>query len=64
MKRSYICDKCGVESHVNLGDNPNFYEAVKGIRDDHYKWSPECAATKVQIPDVDDPIRRHYIELS
>lgn len=64
MRQSYICDKCEVESHVDLGDDPNFYEAVKSIRDDHHKWSPECTATKVQIPDIDDPIRRYYIELT
>lgn len=63
MRQSYICDQCGVESHVDLGEDANFYEAVRRIRSDHHKWSPECATTKVQISNAVDPVRRYYVEL-
>lgn len=42
MRQEYLCDACGVESHVYLDEDEGVWSAVEKIKADHRKWSPEC----------------------
>src|SRR5688500_1673658 len=42
-RQEFSCERCGVESHINLDSYGSVYENCERIRTDHQKWSPECA---------------------
>lgn len=42
MIQQFICDKCGLESHVHITEGEDVMSAVHKIEDEHKKWSPEC----------------------
>ena len=42
MRQEYLCEKCGVESHVSLHENDDVWGVAQAIFVDHSKWSPNC----------------------
>jgi hypothetical protein len=42
MRQEFICERCGLESNVELAADESVYAACEAIRADHEKWSPEC----------------------
>lgn len=46
MRQEFICEHCGVESHVNLprGLDEDALVVLEMIAAEHKKWSPECEA--------------------
>lgn len=48
MRQEYECEKCGVESHVNVDRHEDVMSVVYKLEADHKKWSPEC----------DQPVRK------
>jgi hypothetical protein len=43
MIQEFICDKCGLESHVHIGEHEDVMTVVHKIEAEHKKWSPECS---------------------
>jgi len=41
-RQEYLCDDCGVESHVFIEEGVTILDFLSEIMDDHNKWSPEC----------------------
>lgn len=52
-RREFLCEQCGVESHVFLADSDDVYSGVQAIRDEHKKWSPECEGDLAKIKLLD-----------
>lgn len=48
-RQSYLCEDCGVESHVDYDEDAVIYGNIEAIRADHRKWSPECAGDLAKI---------------
>lgn len=42
MRLEYWCEKCGVESRVDIEDHADVWSVVQAIEADHRKRSPEC----------------------
>jgi len=40
--QGYVCDKCGVESHVYYQEEIEKEFIQQLVESDHQKWSPEC----------------------
>lgn len=51
MRQEYICDECGLESHVDLarGHDEDALKVLEIVNKDHNKWSPECGATAERV---------------
>jgi hypothetical protein len=57
MKRQeYICDECGLESHVKFKESAGIIYVVHLIADDHKKWSPECKCPVDRLRCVQSPV--------
>lgn len=53
MRVEYVCEKCGVESHVYAEDAADVWDVAQKIRVDHRKWSPECNGDVRVLPPPD-----------
>lgn len=42
MRVEFICERCGLESHVEIAKDESVYVGCEAIRANHAKWSPEC----------------------
>ena len=52
--QSYLCEKCGVESHVYYEEGEDVISVVHKIEDDHAKWSPLCKVPVTHLKAVND----------
>jgi hypothetical protein len=41
-RTEFLCDRCGVESHVFIDKGEDVYSGCQKIVAEHEKWSPEC----------------------
>ena len=40
--QSYVCDECGLQSHITYSEREGVISGIHKIQADHKKWSPEC----------------------
>lgn len=41
-RQEFLCNECGLESHVDLDPSADVYTNCELIKVNHQKWSPEC----------------------
>lgn len=41
-RQEFLCDECGLESHIDLNPTDDVYTNCQLIKANHQKWSPEC----------------------
>lgn len=61
MKRQeYLCDECGLESHVYYNDLSYLLEVVNLIDADHKKRSPKCSTPVSRLRIINElvPLRK------
>lgn len=58
MRQEYLCEECGLESHVDLDSSQGVYANCEEIQRDHKKWSPECSGdlAAIRLLDMQQPV--------
>lgn len=52
-RQEFLCNECGLESHVDLDPSADVYTNCQLIKANHQKWSPECKGDLATIHLVD-----------
>lgn len=55
MRQEFVCERCGVESHIYLDSDESVYVSCEKIRKEHEKWSPECTGDLSTIKLLNQP---------